>query len=260
MIDPAITRPGRFDLKIEISSPDKSSALKILKLALGDDATDMSLSPIADQLLGSSGAQITALVREARGLARAEHKQLAQAHVEVVAARICPVLDQGLLWRIAVHEAGHLVVAHALELPPAERAAITHTGGFVDIPSPMLESSDSADARIAALLGGRAAEQVVLGEALNGAGLGTNSDLELATRLAAQAELEWGLGDQLAFTPMDFRTLPQTKTGQIDKALNDAQLRAIGVITDMKPLVMTIAQALVNERELPATRVAELLS
>lgn len=220
----------------------------------------MSLSPIADQLRGTSGAQIAALVREARGLARAEHKQLAQAHVEVVAARICPVLDKDLLWRIAVHEAGHLVVAHALGLPSAECASITSTGGFVDIPSPMLESAQSTKNRIAALLGDRAAEQVILGEALNGSGLGTNSDLELATHLAAQAELEWGLGDQLAFTPIDARTMPQSKTRQIDKALKDAQLRAIEVITNKQPLVLAIAQALVNEREFPATRLAELFS
>lgn len=260
MIDPAIRRPGRFDQKIEVTIPDKSAIIQLLDLTLSHDATRMSLPPIADQLLGVSGAQITAVVREARGLARAEHKQLAQAHLEAVATRVFPVLDDDLIWRIAIHEAGHIVVAHTVGLPAAERATITHTGGFVDIPSPMLESAQSTKDRVAALLGGRAAEQVVLGEALNGAGLGTNSDLELASRLAAQAELEWGLGDQLAFTPIDVRTMPQTKTGQIDKALNDAQLRAIEVITNKQPLVLTIAQALVNERELPATRLAELFS
>lgn len=260
MIDPAVTRPGRFDRKLEIKNPDRASILNILELTLGNDAKNMPLPSIADQLLGSSGAQIAALVREARGLARAALAPLSKSHLETAATRICPALDPSILWRIAVHEAGHLVVAHALELPSAERAAITHTGGFVDIPSLMLEGAQSTKDRIAALLGGRAAEQVILGKALNGSGLGANSDLELATRLAAQGEFEWGLGDQLAFTPFNVRTLPQTKTGQIDKALKDAQLRAIEVITNKQPLVLAIAQALVNERELSANQLQELFS
>jgi len=260
MIDPAVVRPGRFDLKIEISTPDRTSVLQILTHALSPDANAMQLDPIADQILGSSGAQITALVREARGLARSEQYPLNQSHLEAVATGICPALDPDILWRIAIHEAGHLVVAHALGLPPAERAAITAAGGFVDIPSPRLESAQSAKNRIAALLGGHAAEQIILGEALNGSGLGKNSDLELATHLAAQVKFEWGLDDQLAFTPIDVRTIPQAKAEQIDKTLNDAHLRAIGVITDKQPLVLTVAQALMNERELPAKQLQELFS
>lgn len=257
MIDSAVTRPGRFDLKIEIANPDRSSALQILMLALGDDATDMSLSPIADQLLGASGAQITALVREARGLARSDQCSVGQKHLEAAASRICPVLDEDLLWRIAVHEAGHLVVAHVLGLPPAERAVITMTGGFVDIPSPMLEGVQAAQNRIAALLGGRAAEQIVLGEALNGAGLGTNSDLELATKLAGQLLFEWGLVDQLAYTPAP--THFNDRTNHLDKMLKVAEHRAIQILTARKDLTSTIAVALCKKRELSGEQIRELL-
>ncbi|MFT7107700.1 MAG: hypothetical protein ACJAVT_002227, partial [Yoonia sp.] len=114
MIDPAITRPGRFDLKLDLSTPDRTSVLQILTHALGSDANAMQLDPIADQILGSSGALITALVREARGLARTEQCPLKQIHLEAAASNICPVLDTNILWRIAIHEAGHLVVAQAL--------------------------------------------------------------------------------------------------------------------------------------------------
>ncbi len=255
MIDPAVTRPGRFDLKHEITNPNRSSVLKILELALGEDVQGMDLAHITDQLLGSSGAQVAALVREAHGLARAEQSSLAQHHLESAASRVCPVLDQDLLWRIAVHEAGHLVVSHVLGLPPAERATITNTGGFVDIPTPMLESALTAKNRIAALLGGRAAEHVIFGEALNGAGIGQNSDLELATRLAGQMLFEWGLGEQLVFTPARIKD----RTNHLDKILKHAEHSAIQILTARKELISNIAVALCEERELSAQQIRRLL-
>ncbi len=255
MIDPAVTRPGRFDLNIEISTPHRHSIQKILELALGEDAQGMDLARITDQLLGSSGAQIAALVREARGLARAEQSTLSQQHLEAAASRVCPVVEKDLIWRIAIHEAGHLVIANALGLPPAERAAITNTGGFVDIPTPMLESAQSAKNRIAALLGGRAAEHVIFGEALNGSGLGTNSDLELATKLAGQMILEWGLGEQLVFTPARIKD----RTNHLDKILKHAERSAIQILTARKELISNIAVALCEERELSAQQIRRLL-
>lgn len=257
MVDPAILRPGRFDLKIEISTPDRTSVLQILTHALGPDTKAMQLDPIADQIIGSSGAQITALVLEARGLARSEQCPLNQGHLEAAASRICPVLDHDLLWRIAVHEAGHLVVAHALDLAPAERATITNTGGFVDIPSPMLESNQTAKNRIAALLGGRAAEQVILGEALNGSGLGDHSDLELATKLARQMQFEWGLGDQLSYTPD-----PATKTvaiANVENVLKAAEQRSVDVIQSEQKRTLLIARALLKHRDVSKLTLKSLL-
>lgn len=259
MIDPAVVRPGRFDLKIELANPDRSSVLKILELALGEDTKDMYFDPIADQLLGSSGAQIAALVREVRGLARAEQCPLKQKHLEVAASRICPTLDEDLLWRIAVHEAGHLVVAHSLGLPSAQRAMITNTGGFVDVPSSMLESAPSAKNRISALLGGRAAEQVILGEAFNGSGFGPNPDLELASKLAGQVMFEWGFGDQLVFAPVDAQSKDRTETKRLNTLLKDAERRALQILGNQKPLINIIAKALLDKRELAGEQIRELL-
>ena len=257
MIDPAVTRPGRFDLKLDLSNPDRHSIQRILELALGEDVQGMDLARIADQLLGSSGAQVTALVREARGLARAEHSPLDQSHLEAATSRVCPALDDDILWRVAVHEAGHLVVAHALGLPPAERAVITTSGGFVDVPSLTLESAKSAKNRIAALLGGRAAEQIIFGEALNGSGLGDHSDLGLATKLARQMQFEWGLGDQLSYTPE-----PASKTvaiRMVEKALKAAEQRAIEVIQNEQKRTLLIARALLKHRDVSKLTLKSLL-
>ena len=259
MIDPAVLRPGRFDQKIEITNPDKASVLNILELTLGRDTKDMIFSPIADQLLGSSGAKVAAFVREARGLAREEQRPLDQCHLETAATHICPALPPDVLWRVAVHEAGHLVVAYELGLPSAAGAAVTSTGGFVDIPSPQLESAQSAKDRIVALLGGRAAEKIILGEAFNGAGLGENSDLELATRLAEQIHSQWGFGDQLAYRELNKDPLNSQGSMQIEPAMQKAQGSALQIVEQKLELVIKIANALLIERELTAAQIQSLL-
>jgi ATP-dependent Zn protease len=177
--------------------------------------------------------------------------------LEAAASNIGPVLDTNILWRIAIHEAGHLVVAQALGLPRAKRATITNTGGFIDIPLPMLLSTQGAKDRIAALLGGRAAEQVFFGEALNGAGQGQNSDLELATKIAGQMLFEWGFGDQLVFTPTP--ALIKDRKDLFDKILKDAEHNAIQILTARKDLISNIAVALCKKRELSGEQIRELL-
>jgi cell division protease FtsH len=104
---------------------------------------------------------------------------------------------------------------------------------------------------------GRAAEQVILGEAFNGAGLGTNSDLELATKLASQMLFEWGLGDQLAYTPAP--THFNDRTNHLDKMLKVAEHRAIQILTARKDLISNIAVALCKKRELSGEQIRELL-
>lgn len=142
-------------------------------------------------------------------------------------------------------------------LPPAERAVITMSGGFVDVPSLTLESAKSAKNRIAALLGGRAAEQIIFGEALNGSGLGDHSDLELATKLARQMQFEWGLGDQLSYTPD-----PATKTvaiANVEKVLKAAEQRSVDVIQSEQKRTLLIARALLKHRDVSKLTLKSLL-
>ena len=85
MIDPAIVRSGRFDRLVENGSPDLASIVRIIEHAVGKSTRPLNLRPIADQLLGSSGAVVTAMVRQARGMARRERKTLEQCHLEAAA-------------------------------------------------------------------------------------------------------------------------------------------------------------------------------
>ena len=121
----------------------------------------------------------------------------------------------------------------------------------------MLESEQTASNRIATLLAGRAAERVIFGEALNGAGLGTNSDLELATKLAAQMQFEWGMGAQLTFTPAPAHI--KDRTNHLDKTLKVAEHSAIQILTARMDLISNIAVALCKKRELSGEQISELL-
>jgi len=249
MIDPAVIRPGRFDRKIALPNPDRAGILEILRLHL-KEATDLPTHPIADQLLGASGAKVTAVVRDARGLARAARKPLDQRHLQTAADRVCPALNPDILWRIAVHEAGHLAVAHALGLPKPERAVLQNTGGFVDVPTPLLESRQSVFDRITALMAGRAAEQVVLGAALNGAGLGENSDLAMATHLAAQARHQWGLEDRLVFRPTSSTNEDPASLAIMERTLQEADHKAHMILQGKRSAVIRTAEVLLEKREL----------
>ncbi|MGY9039994.1 MAG: AAA family ATPase, partial [Rhodobacterales bacterium] len=171
LVDPAILRPGRFDLHLEMGPPDRTGIIRLLRKELQSAHATFDVEAVANHLLGASAAQVTALIRDAKGLARSQAAPLAQQYLITAAGHLAPSPSLDVLWRTAVHEAGHVVVAHLLGLPPAERATITLTGGFIDLPSTPLETRSSALNRVAALLGGRAAEELLLGENSNGAGL-----------------------------------------------------------------------------------------
>lgn len=98
---------------------------------------------VVNHLMGASAAQVAAVIRDARGLARSQAAPHAQQHVITAAGHLAPSPTLDILWRAAVHDAGHVVVAHLLGLPPAERATITLAGGFIDIPSTPIETRSS---------------------------------------------------------------------------------------------------------------------
>ncbi|MEM1373009.1 MAG: AAA family ATPase [Pseudomonadota bacterium] len=262
-VDPAIIRPGRFDVHLEIGNPDKSAISKILLHALGRTDDPIDVANVTDSLLGSSGAQVVALVKEAKGLARREGTSLENRHLVAVVDRIRRPLDGDTEWRTAVHEAGHIVVSHCLGLPAPVKASMSRFGGSVDVPSRPLESRQTARDRIAALLGGRAAEIVVLEEAMNGAGIGAQSDLAFATRVAEKTLFEWGLGGQLAFTSVDLANpagFAPNAIKEIDALLHEQQERVIRIADQHQDDIDRIARALLKERELSAARLLKLLS
>ena len=263
MIDPAIIRPGRFDRRIEISNPDLASIVRILDQAIGETSQALDLPPIAGQILGASGATIVAIIREAHGLARADKIYLTQSHLQSAANQIAPPRDPDTLWRTAVHETGHMIVATALSLPAPTKAALTMQGGHVEFPVSLIETRETIVSNIAVLLGGYAAESQVFGQASNGAGNGAASDLAIATELAGKMHSEWAMGKKLIHIP--FRSALQNHSGNqiengIESLLRSGLAKASNALEQNASRLHSIATALMSEREFSEERCRDILT
>lgn len=201
-MDPAVLRAGRIDLKVQVPLPDAQALLAILRHHLRAEITkeeiaDTDLARLSHLAVGRSPAEIDAEIRAARSDARHERKSLSLAML-MARLDIDPADENpARLWRIAVHEAGHAIMAAALELGPVARLQVSQDGGqTLRQLHPHQELLADYEAEIAFTLGGRAAERLLLGEISAGAGGSDASDLALATRHAVEIETTLGLGHE----------------------------------------------------------------
>ena len=210
-LDPALVRSGRLDRHIRIRLPDRAALARILREHLAGDLAGADLSAAAMAASGSSGADCERLVRGARRRARSAQRAMVMADLldEIGGADDRSPDD---LWITAVHEAGHAVTTCALR--PGGIGVVSlrgsgDTGGRTAVMaarSAYVRLSDVAD-WLVILLAGRAAEEIVCGQASSGAGGGETSDLARATYLAAASQAALGLGEVADLT---WRGLPDT--------------------------------------------------
>jgi cell division protease FtsH len=261
-VDQAVIRAGRYDRHIRVYPPDLGGVRVLLSSALADTISDEHLDRLADQLLGKTGAELTALVRDARTRARAEGQPFSADHVQAAADAVQPPLAADLLWRISVHEAGHLVAGAVFGLPAATSARVTATGGEVVRPALPSLTRDSLRAFQCAVLSGRAAEEVVLGDISSGGGTGTTSDLAQATKLALEAECGLGFGPTLTWVPPEtpYSLIPEPMRQRIEASLQAAQTEARAAMDRHRPSIERIAAVLSERRELDAAQIADLLA
>lgn len=198
-IDAAVRRSGRLDRTIEIALPDADDLAQILRYHLGPDVlADVDLLPAALAAVGRSGADVEAWVRRAKSTARRGKRTVTFDDVirEVRSGR--SGLPDNLRRVCAIHEAGHLVVGVALAVFEPQALTILDHGGatLVELSQENGQSERGMENFIAALLGGRAAELVVLGPSNTtvGAGVGETSDFARATSAAVDLELRFGFG------------------------------------------------------------------
>lgn len=255
IVDPAVIRSGRFDVKLEIPLPNRSGLEAILGAKLESRSyPGLNLRAIADRLLGEPGATAEAIARDALGRARADREVLAQRHLEAAVDAIAPPLDPGLLHRIAVHEAGHLLAALLSPLPTPVRAWVTARGGHVEPAYLPMFTPTLAEAKLRMCLAGCAAETLVLDEMSNGAGIGPTSDLAQATMLAAQMQLNWSFGDAgLAWqdaSQLNFQMLPIRTQRRIEVHLQAADAAVRTLLKENLHTLKSIAAELIHKREL----------
>ena len=207
LLDPALLRPGRFDRRVVLDMPDKEGREEIVKIhARGKKfAKGINWGRVADRTVGFSGADIENMLNEAAiAAARDSKKEIVMADIEEAATKVKLGPAKRRLQRdedkkiTAYHEAGHAIVSHILEgTDPVHRISIVARGmslGHTLIP-PAADRTHETKSRmidqITALLGGRAAEEIVFSEMTSGA----SNDIERATQLARAMVTDFGMSE-----------------------------------------------------------------
>ena len=283
ILDPALLRPGRFDRQVYVGLPDIKGREEILQVHAKNKplAEDVDLKQIARGTAGFTGADLENLLNEAALLAGRSSesfitmKDLQESIIKVIAgpekhSRVIPERERRLT---AYHEAGHAVVMHALpDLDPVHQITIVPRGeaGGMTIYLPdedrsYLSRSYMLD-RIAGLLGGRAAEQLVLGDISTGA----SNDISRATQLARKMVGTYGMSEQLGNVAFDAghdevfigKSMAQTRPysektaaemdGEIRRIMDDAYARCTAILEQYRPQLVEVAEYLLANETMTA--------
>lgn len=245
-LDPALTRPGRFDRQVPVTLPDLQGRVAILKVHAAKIKTAPSIDydKVARMASGASGAELANIVNEAALRAVRDHRPYAtqedmEESIEVVIAgyqKKHAILTDKEKCIVSYHEIGHaLVAALASHSAPVQKITIIpRTSGAlgytmqVEQGNHYLMNKEEMLDQIATLTGGRAAEEIVFGTSTNGA----SNDIEKATRLARAMITRYGMSDEFGMVAMENVTnqylggdttlacSPETQA-RIDKAVSD---------------------------------------
>ena len=245
-LDPALTRPGRFDRQVPVTLPDLQGRVAILKVhaAKIKTAPAIDYDKVARMASGASGAELANIVNEAALRAVRDHRPYAtqedmEESIEVVIAgyqKKHAILTDKEKCIVSYHEIGHALVAALVShsAPVQKITIIPRTSGAlgytmqVEQGNHYLMNKEEMLDQIATLTGGRAAEEVVFGTSTNGA----SNDIEKATRLARAMITRYGMSDEFGMVAMENVTnqylggdttlacSPETQA-RIDKAVSD---------------------------------------
>ena len=249
ILDPALLRPGRFDRQVYVGRPDIKGREEILRIHVRNKplAEDVDLKVLAQSTPGFTGADLENVVNEGALLAaRRGHKfitrdDLQEAVIKVIAgpekkSRVVPLHERKLT---AYHEAGHAVMHHCLEsVDPVHQVTIVPRGqaGGMTISLPAEDkgyySKRYMEEEIAALLGGRVAEELFLDDISTGA----STDIQRATSMARRMVTVYGMSEKLGAVSFDSghdevfigRSMAQAKSYSEEVAAQiDSEVKAI---------------------------------
>jgi cell division protease FtsH len=212
VLDPALLRPGRFDRQVVVPNPDVVGREQILKVHVRKVplAPDINLKTIARGTPGFSGADLMNLVNEAALTAARRNKRMvtqaefeeAKDKVMMGAERKSLVMTEEEKMLTAYHEGGHAIVGlNVIATDPIHKATIIPRGRALGMVMQLPErdklsmSLEQMTSRLAIMMGGRVAEELVFGR--QKVTSGASSDIEQATRLARMMVTRWGLSEEL---------------------------------------------------------------
>ena len=291
ILDPALLRPGRFDRQVYVGLPDIKGRQEILAVHAKNKplAEDVDLEKLAKGTSGFTGADLENLLNEAALLAgRRDEKaitmaDLQQSVIKVIAgpekhSRVIPEHERRLT---AYHEAGHAVVMHTLpDLNPVHQITIVPRGqaGGMTIFLPDEDRSYLSRTHllnsIAGLLGGRAAEQLVLGDISTGA----SNDISRATQLARKMVGTYGMSDRMGSVAFDAghdevfigRSMAQTRPyseetaaemdREIRRILDEAYGRCTEILEKYRPQLTEVAEFLLQHETMTAQEFEQIFA
>jgi len=292
VLDPALLRPGRFDRHIVIDAPDIKGREEILKVHTRKIklAKDVDLSIIAKQTPGFSGADLENLCNEAALLAARKNKEavemeeLQEAIERVIAGpqRKSRVISKKEKEIIAYHEAGHAFLSlylpgvdtlHKVSIVPRGISALGYTMQLPLQDRYVLSKSELLD-RLCVLLGGRAAEEIILNDITSGA----QNDLEQATKLARRMVTELGMSKVLGNLTLGRKEGPvflgrdliehkdysdstaQLIDQEVKRLIDEAYQRAKKILEDNLDKLKLLAAKLLEKEVLTSEEVREILN
>src|SRR5881398_2617440 len=290
VLDPALLRPGRFDRQVVVPRPDVKGREEILRVHARRIplAPNVDLKVLARGTPGFSGADLANLVNEAALLAARQNKKLvemvdfenAKDKVLMGVERRSMIISDAEKRTIAYHEAGHTLVADFLPgTDPVHKVTIIPRGRALGLTQqlPLDDkynySKDYLINRITILLGGRAAEEIVLHQQTTGAG----DDLEKATEMARKMVCEWGMSEKLG--PLTFgkneehiflgREVARAKDyseatsllidSEIKRIVMECATRARQILDENIEKLHALARALLERESLDGEEIARIL-
>ncbi|MGH3332609.1 MAG: ATP-dependent metallopeptidase FtsH/Yme1/Tma family protein [Nocardioidaceae bacterium] len=270
ILDPALTRPGRLDRKIEVPNPDRRGREHILTVHTREKPTadDVDLVGLARRTPGFSGAQLAAVVNEAcmvaarRDLDEVTHDcfDAAVATVAMGRARTSALVTDHDRQITAWHEAGHAVAAFLVPeaddpvsitiVPRGPAGGVTWMSGSDDVFLPRRK----AHAQLVVAMSGRAAEEILLGGEYT---QGASGDLTSATQTATSMVTQYGMSD-LGYAVRDPGSAPVIDA--VDELLRDAHTRAADLLARHELFLSRLAEELLEHETLSladVTRIAD---
>jgi cell division protease FtsH len=290
ILDPALLRPGRFDRRITVDLPTLKDRVEIIKIHSRNKplAPDVDIESIARGTPGFSGADLENLMNEAALLAARKDKQsIGQADVEEARDKVLMGLERRNLAltsdetrMIAYHEGGHALLAVYLpNTDPIHKVTIVPRGRAMGVTQQLPEREkylyprEYMLDRLAVMMGGRAAEDLVYQTATSGA----ENDLKQATKLARKMVLDWGmskrlghvalgsenqevfLGEELGHRREYSEDTARDVDEEVKNILDEAFNRARSVLAEHRDGLDKLADSLVQHEELTGQEVIRLL-
>ena len=283
MLDKALLRPGRFDRQITIPTPDQKGRLEILKIHSKEKklSEEINLESIAEDTAGFTGAELANILNESAIIAtKRKHKAIENDDIEEAVKKVTVgiektsrVISDHDKKLTAYHEAGHAVVSQYLptQTPVKEVSIIPRgvAGGYTLYKSnedKFYISKTEMKEKLIALLGGRAGEKIAMDDISTGA----SNDIEVATEVAKDMVMKYGMTDTLG--PIDLRGKEEyqmqlfgekieDKIGEeVKKLIDEAYLSAQALLNQHRDKLDQIAGVLIEKEKINEAEFNEIFN